>query len=144
MKLEDIIDLWEKDGPVDTINISREASETPKLHNKYFKIYMGEGYLHRKMKAEYKKLFKLKTEYYRGELDDTELKQFGWKPQPLKILRQDIPSYLEADDDMISASLKMGEQAQKVEYLEAIIKQINNRGFAIRAIIDWEKFRVGT
>jgi hypothetical protein len=45
---------------------------------------------------------------------------------------------------MISASLKMGEQAQKVEYLEAIIKQINNRGFAIRAIIDWEKFRVGT
>ncbi len=46
---------------------------------------MSEGYLHRKMKAEYKKLFKLKTEYYRGELDDTELKQFGWNPQPLKI-----------------------------------------------------------
>ena len=67
MKLEDIIEAWEKDGPVDTINISNEASQTPKLHNKYFKIYMGEGYILRKMKADYKKLFKLKTEYYRGE-----------------------------------------------------------------------------
>jgi len=143
MKLENIIEAWEKDGPVDTINISNEASQTPKLHNKYFKIYMGEGYILRKMKAEYKKLFKLKTEYYKGELDSTELKQFGWQPQPLKILRQDMPSYLEADDDIIESSLKIGEQSQKVEYLEAIIKQINNRGFQIKSIIDWERFRTG-
>jgi len=43
MKLEDIIDSWEKDGPVDAINITNESANTPKLHNKYFKIYMGEG-----------------------------------------------------------------------------------------------------
>ena len=143
MKIDEIIKEWEKDGPVDVINISRESSEIPKLHNKYFKFYMGEGYLLKKMKAEYKKLHKLKTEYYKGELDITELKQYGSEPQPLKILRQDIPSYLEADDDIIDASLKIGAQEQKVEYLESIIKQINNRGFQIKSIIDWERFRTG-
>jgi hypothetical protein len=59
---------------------------------------MGEGYLLRKMRTDYKKLFKLKTEYYRGELDVSEFKQYGWNPQPLKIIRADIPSYLDADD----------------------------------------------
>jgi len=104
---------------------------------------MGEGYLLRKMKTEYKKFFKLKTEYYRGELDVSELKQFGWAPQPLKILRQDIPSYMDADDDLIEQSLKVGAQEQKVEYLEAIIKMIGNRGFQLKTIVDWERFRTG-
>ena len=143
MKLEDIIESWEKDGPVDTINITNESANTPKLHNKYFKIYMGEGYLLKNMKAEYKKLYKLKTEYYKGELDVTELAQFGWEPQPLKILKQDIPSYLEADDDIIESSLKIGAQEQKVAYLESILKMIGNRGFQIKSIIDWERFRTG-
>ena len=143
MKIEDIIESWEKDCSVDTINITNESANTPKLHNKYFKIYMGEGYLLKKMKADYKKLYKLKTEYYKGELDVTELAQFGWEPQPLKILKQDIPSYLEADDDIIESSLKIGAQEQKVSYLEAILKMIGNRGFQIRAIIDWERFRTG-
>ena len=143
MKLEDICEAWEKDGPVDAINITNESANTPKLHNNYFKIYMGEGYILRKMKADYKKLFKLKTEYYRGELDVTELAQFGWEPQPLKILKQDIPSYLEADDDIIESSLKIGAQEQKVGYLESILKMIGNRGFQIKSIIDWERFRTG-
>ena len=143
MKLEDIIAEWDKDGTIDQTNISRESGEIPKLHNKYFKIYMGEGYLLRKMRADYKKLFKLKTEYYKGELDVSELKQYGWNPQSLKILRQDIPSYMDADDDLIESSLKIGAQEQKVEYLEAIIKMINNRGFQLKTIVDWERFRTG-
>jgi hypothetical protein len=143
MKLEDIIAEWDKDGTIDQTNVSRESGEIPKLHNKYFKIYMGEGYILRKMKTDYKKLFKLKTEYYRGDLDITELRQYGWNPQPLKILRTDIPSYLDADDDLIESSLKIGAQEQKVEYLEAIIKMISNRGFQLKTIVDWERFRTG-
>jgi len=85
----------------------------------------------------------LKMEYYKGDLDVSELKQYGWEPQPLKILRQDIPTYIEADNDLIEAGLRIGEQEQKVEYLEAIIKMIGNRGFQIKSIIDWERFRVG-
>ena len=109
----------------------------------YYVTIILNAYILRKMKADYKKLYKLKTEYYKGELDVTELAQFGWEPQPLKILKQDIPSYLEADDDIIESSLKIGAQEQKVGYLESILKMIGNRGFQIKSIIDWERFRTG-
>lgn len=143
MKLEEIYEEWAKDGEIDETNISGESSRIPKLHNKYFQWYVKEGLKLKKYKADYKKLYKLKTEYYKGELDIEELKQYGWSPQPLKILRQDIPTYLEADDDIINMSLKIGMQEAAVEYLESIIRQINNRGFQIKSIIDWERFRTG-
>ena len=30
-----------------------------------------------------------------------------------------------------------------VDYLESIIKQITNRGFQLKTIVDWERFRTG-
>jgi len=143
MKLEDIIREWESDCDIDMSNISGESANIPALHNKYYKIYMGEGYLLKKMRADYKILHKLKTEYYKGELSDEELKENGWKPQPLKILRQDIPTYIDSDKDIIDASLKIGAQEQKLEYLESIVKMINNRGYQLKTIVDYEKFRQG-
>jgi hypothetical protein len=106
-------------------------------------MYVTEGLRLKKLRADYKTLSKLKTEYYKGELDIEELKEHGWEPQPLKILRQDIPTYLEADQDIINMSLKIGLQEAVVEYLESIIRQINNRNFYLKNIIDWERFRTG-
>jgi hypothetical protein len=143
MKLEEIHEMWKTDGEIDMVNVSKESANTPKLHNKYYMVYVEEGLKLKKLKAEYKKLRLLKEQYYKGELDIEELKEYGWNPQPLKILRQDIPTYLEADDDVINTSLKIGMQEAKVEYLESIIRQINNRGFQIKNIIDWERFRTG-
>lgn len=143
MKLEEIYEMWSQDGSIDETNISGESASIPKLHNKYFQFYVQEGLRLKKLKADYKQLYKLKTEYYKGELDSEELKEYGWTPQPLKILRQDIPTYLEADDDIVNHSLKIGLQEAIVEYLESIIRQINNRNFYLKNIIDWERFRTG-
>ena len=32
---------------------------------------------------------------------------------------------------------------EKIEFLESVIRTINNRGFQIKNAIDWEKFKVG-
>lgn len=143
MKIEDIAKEWESDCEIDMTNISLESASIPKLHNKYFKIYMGEGFQLKKLRSEFKQFSKLKTEYYKGELSSEEMKEHGWDPQPLKILRQDIPTYLDADDELIQLSLKIGMQEQKVEYLEAIIKMINNRGYQLKTIVDFERFKQG-
>jgi hypothetical protein len=143
MKLDEIVGAWSKDCEIDQTNISNESANIPKLHNKYYLMYMQEGMKLRKMKADMKKLNKLKQEYYRGELGPEELRQYGWEPQPLKILRGDVPSYVEADDDIIEMSLKIGMQEEKVEYLESIIRQVSNRGFQLKTIVDWERFRTG-
>ncbi len=143
MDIETLYNEWGKDGEIDQINISKSTADIPKLHNKYFRWYVEEGLKLKKLKAEYKILYKLKNEYYRGVLDDEELKQHGWKPQPLKILRIDVPQYLEADPDVVKLSLKIGLQEEIVAYLESIIKHISNRNFLLKTIVDWEKFRTG-
>jgi hypothetical protein len=143
MDIEFLYNEWAKDGEIDQVNISKSTTDIPKLHNKYFRWYVEEGLKLKKLKAEYKILYKLKNEWYRGELDDEELKQHGWKPQPLKILRADIPQYLEADPDVVKLSLKIGLQEEIVAYLESIIKHISNRNFLLKTIVDWERFRTG-
>jgi hypothetical protein len=143
MKLEEIIEEWSKDCSIDQTNISNESANISKLHNKYYVFYMQEGMKLRKMRSDMKKLVKLKSEYYRGELSQEELNQQGWEQQPLKILKTDIPTYVDADDDVIDLSLRVGMQEEKVDYLESIIRQISNRGFQLKNIIDWERFRTG-
>ena len=143
MTIEELYEMWANDSEIDQTNVSGESANIPKLHNKYFKIYVDEGLRLKKQKADYKMLVKLKGEYYRGELDIAELQQYGWEPQALKILRADIPTYIEADKDVINSSLKIGLQEEKVKYLESIIKMISNRGFQLKTIVDWERFRTG-
>jgi hypothetical protein len=144
MSIEKLYEEWSKDGEIDQMNVSKAATDVPKLHNKYFRWYVEEGLKLKKLKAEYKILYKLKGEWYRGELDEEELKQHGWKPQPLKILRADVPQHLEADVDVVKLSLKIGLQEEIVAYLESIVKQINNRNFLLKTIVDWERFRTGS
>lgn len=143
LKIEAIHEMWEKDGKIDPINISSESANIPKLHNKYFRMYCNEGLKLKKFRTDLKQLKKLKIEYYKGQLDDDELKENGWKPQPLKIMNADIPIYLDADHDIINLTLKIGLQEAVVEYLESILRQINNRGYQLKTIVDWERFRTG-
>lgn len=143
MNIEEIYEMWSKECEIDQTNISNESANIPKLHNKYFRTYVDEGLRLRKLKSDYKQLVKLKGEYYRGELDIAELQQYGWEPQRLKILKADVSTYIEADDDVVKASLRIGLQEEKVKYLEAIVKMISNRGFQIKSIVDWERFRTG-
>ena len=143
MDIAKIFEEWDKDGAIDQGNISRTATDIPKLHNKYFRFYVEEGLKLKKLRAEYKILVRLKTEWYKGDLDEEEMKIHGWKPQPLKILRADIPQYIESDPDIIKKTLIVGLQEEVVGYLESIVKQINNRNFILKTIVDFEKFRTG-
>lgn len=143
MKIEEIEESWAKDGPIDILNVTNESANTPKLHNKYFSMYVRENLALKKTRAELSILTKLKAEYYRGELDTDELKEHGWEPFRLRILKQDVPSYIESDGDIIKLKLKIGYMESVVEYLESIIKQINTRGFQLKTITDWERFKAG-
>jgi hypothetical protein len=68
----------------------------------------------------------------------------GWELPPVgKILRSDVTNYLEADKDIVNLSLKIGIQLEKIDLLKSIITTLNNRGYNIKAAIDWEKFKMG-
>jgi hypothetical protein len=143
MKLELIYEEWSKDSEIDMTELGNEAIKIPKLHHKYFQIFSSEKLLLRKYEAEMKTLKLAKYEFYtQGPSKETNEK--GWAlPARGMILKQEMPMYLEADQEIISLSLKIGMQQEKVELLESIIRSLTNRGFQIKSAIDWNKFTMG-
>ena len=143
MKLEDIHTTWGTDSKINPHDLANESLNSPKLHGKYLQILSGERLKLRKLKEDRKMLIRAKTEYFMGRRDHTEMLEYGWEPFAMKLLKQDVPTYLDADKDMVKMNLSIGIQEEKVDALESIIKSINNRGFAIKSYIDWKKFENG-
>jgi len=143
MDIDEINKLWAQDCKVDETNLSRESSRIPELHNKYYNLYYREALKIRKLKSDLTELEKVKTEYYNGSMDELELRDRGWKPFALKVLRNDLDRYIQSDKDIIELSLKISLHEERGKYLENIVRQINNRNFIIKNMIDWVKFQAG-
>lgn len=143
MKLIDILSEWKVDSKIDISELAIESIKTAELHSKYLNIFINEKLFLRKRETDYKSLFKLKFEYYLGTITDEALKINGWEPNPLKIIRQDIPMYIDADKDVIQAKLLLYQQEEKVDALENIIKSINNRSFYLNNALADIKFKHG-
>ena len=143
MKLEEIHEEWSRDAKINHLDLSNESLNTAKLHAKYLQVLSMERMKLRKLRQEKNELVLAKTEYFMGKLDLDEMKSRGWEPFALRLLKQDVPTYLEADKDLIRLNLQMGLIEEKVETLEAIMKNISNRGFQIKNYIDWKKFENG-
>ena len=143
MNIEQIVSEWNKDSKIDETELATESAKIPQLHNKYLKIFMGERIQLIKLKGKHKKTHKTLLEYYLGELDKDELEEIGRDQFFKKLLKNETQVYIESDDMFINSTLEVAMQQEKVDYLEAIIKSINNRGFAIKSAIDWNKFTTG-
>lgn len=140
MKLEEIFSQWKEDSEIDKTELGDEALKIAKLHHKYYQILVSEKLLLRSHESEMKKLKLDKYEFFsQGPNEETQLK--GWKlPAKGLILKADIPLYMEADEDIIKLSLKIGVQQEKIELLESIIRTLMNRGYNIKAAIEFFKF----
>ena len=143
MKLDEIMSLWEEDSNVDRTALGDESIAIPKLHAKYYRLFMQERMALYKHEADLKVMYRKKHEYYNGTLSNEELQEHGWQPFALKVLKADLPIYIEADPDLINIQSKIAVQKEKVSFIESIIKGLTNRGFQIRAAIDFMKFQHG-
>ena len=143
LKLEEILALWETDSKVDTIELDKESLKIPSLHNKYLKIYTSENLQLKKMTHDFKEMERNKFEYYSGKLSEEDLKDWGWVQFDHKLLKQDIPRYLESDRELIKLLLKIDYQKEKVDTVKSIMSNINGRSFYINNAITWQKFLNG-
>lgn len=143
MDTNDIAALWAKDSLIDETNLVGESKRIPELHSKYYNLYYREVLRVKKLKADYKELEMEKRNYYDGSMDELTLKEKGWKPFQLKVLRNDLDKYIQADKDIIQASLKIDYHTANANYLEDIIKTIHSRNFVIKNMIDILKFQSG-
>ena len=143
MNIEQIVSEWDKDSKIDETELSTESVKIPKIHNKYLKIFMGERVTLFKLKAEKNRVKKTLLEYYLGELDKHELEELGRDQFYKKLLKNEVDVYIESDDLFIETTLKVAMQQEKVDYLERVIKSLDNRGFAIKNAIDFMRFTMG-
>lgn len=144
MKIEEILELWKADAEIDRTEIGDEAMKTAKLHHKYFQILVGERMILRNHEADMKKLKLEKYEFFtQGPNEETQAK--GWKlPAKGLILKSDIPMYMEADDQIVKLSLRVGLQQEKIALLESIINMIVYRGNNLKVALEWQKFVNGS
>lgn len=141
--MSEIQSHWDIDSVIDKTELGDESLKIPALHSKYFKMYSNERILLKECEFHYKKIYKLKYEYYMGQLSVEVLKEHGWEQNQLKILKADVPMYIDSDQDLITLKRKIYLQEEKLNFLESIIKSLSNRGYQIKAAIDWIKFTQG-
>ena len=137
MNIEELYDEIEKDLKIDDTELDLESIRTPQLHNKYLKLYTKHSLQLKKLNDDYKVMYRLKWEYYTGKAP-SEI--YASKPFDLKILKADIGIYLDADGELQQLSQRIAYAKEITNYLEKILREINNRNWTIRNTIEWKKF----
>lgn len=143
MTFEELQAQIEKDLQFDETQLDTESLRIPQLHNKYLKHLYSEKLTLKKLRIDLGEMTRLKYEYYTGKLDEDTLKELGWEAFQLRVLKNDIDMYLDSDKDMNKIKARIQLQEERVDYIEATVKSIANRGWLIRNAIDWKKFLGG-
>lgn len=141
---DDLVKMWSEDSEIDQFDLNSSNSKTGKLHSKYSGIMTTHAKIAKGIEAEFKRKKRVKFEYYCGEIvSREELEKHGLQPLRKKILKVDIQFYLETDDDLIKIQLKKFFHDEIVEFCKFVLKELNNRTWQIKSMIDWNKFQSG-
>ena len=139
--LDTIQEMWEKDAKIDRDNLHDESLIIPSLHAKYFQIYNTIFLLRKKAEQQRKNIRHERYEYFSGKADPDVYIQ---NPFPKKIRDKDtMTKYLDADEKLSNASLKIEYYDTMLTYLESILKVIQNRTYQIKNAIEFMRFNAG-
>ncbi len=141
MNIENIQKMWEQDSHIDSSKLEEESTRVPQLHQRYMEHFNTFSLMKREKELELNQLRKEKWIYYKGKAPSSVYK---FQPFDLKLTTSDeIKMFINADDDVCKLEYKITYLTTMLNYIESILKQINNRGFQIKNAIDWEKFQAG-
>ena len=140
MNLVELQNEADRDLKIDDTELDLESIRTPQQHNKYLKLYSKSSILYKNALDEYSSMYKFKWEYYTGKSDN---KVYQEEPFDLKVLKADVHIYLNADTELQKLNQKAEYLKQVCNYLERVLKEINNRNWNIKNTIDWKKFLHG-
>ena len=141
MNLEKIQEMWEKDSTIDPDNLHDESLKIPQLHSKYYTLYNTITLLREKARTTYNTVRLERYNYYTGK---AEPEVYVKDPFPYKVREKDaIQRYMEADERLTAADLKIRYYDTMLKFLEEIIKIVSNRTFQIKNAIEWNRFQAG-
>ena len=141
LDLDMIQKMWEEDSKIDLDNLHTESINIPKLHAKYFEIYNNIVLLKKKAEQQRKNTRHERYEYFSGKADP---EVYVKNPFPKKIRDKDtMQKYLDSDESLSSVSLKIDYYDTILNYIESILKVIQNRTYQIKNAVEFMKFQAG-
>jgi hypothetical protein len=143
MLLEKLHEEWAKDSEMKFDQPDKLIREVPLLHSKWWQYYTTERQRYMVIKQDYDELRRAKFEWYLGRMSDEEREKRQWPHQHLRIVRQEVETYLNSDSELLPFHGKLETQELKLKFIEDCIKSINSRGYLIRNYIDWLRFSQG-
>jgi hypothetical protein len=139
--LEKIQTMWEQDSKIDIDNLHTESLNIPVLHAKYFDMYNNILLLKKNAEQKKRNIRHQKYEYYTGKADPDVYVE---NPFPKKIRDKDtLQKYMDADESLSKASLKVEYYDVILAYLQDILKMIHNRTYQIKNAIEYQRFASG-
>lgn len=146
MDLKDIHAMWSNDVVIDSMKLDESSRQTPILHAKYLQLLSKAKLELKRIEIRQKDLLKNKWLYYNGKMDQTQLEELGWNPDPfngLKILKGDMDYYYDSDPEIQSSEEKITYYKTIIDTLTEIINNINWRHQTIGNMIKWRQFESG-
>jgi len=141
INLDKIQSMWQEDCKIDIDNMHEESIKIPQLHSKYHEILNNLILLRTKAQKIQKSVRHERYEYYSGKADPEVYER---EPFPKKVRDKDaLIRYMDADDRVSDANLKVEYYDVMINYTESILKQISNRTYQIKNSIEWHKFQAG-
>lgn len=144
LKIEEILENWDKDANIDRTEPGRELLNIPKLHNKYLRFLIEHRMATKKANFDYARMRKIKEEYYNGSISKEEMGEFGWEPFLLNVkTKQGIEKYIESDKDLIRLLEKKMYHDEAISVIDSIMTELKSRHWQLKSYIDWERFVSG-
>lgn len=141
LNLDMIQSMWEEDSKIDIDNLHEESLKVPQLHSKYHEMMNNLILLRAKAEQLKKNIRHDRYEYFSGKADPDVYVE---NPFPKKIRdKETMQKYLDADEKLSEASMKIKYYDTMISYLDSILKQISNRTYQIKNSIEWHKFQAG-
>ena len=145
MKLETIMEMWDKDSKIDWTQPGKAAIGIPAVHNKYLKEYTNARMRLKVINGLLSEMVSIKFQYYSGYMDKDMLKSHGWQQFTIKLkTKSGIEKMIEGDEDILKLQSRIANVEEKMLYLETVMKMLSNSNFMITNYISWEKFQAGS
>jgi hypothetical protein len=144
--LDDLINMWKKDCEIDEMNLDEASQKTAKIHAKYLELLSITKLQLKRKEMEQQVQLRDKWLYFNGKMDQADITARGWPYDPfngLKILRNDMEYYFNADPELQKTEEKIVYIKTIVDTLEEIMGTIRWRHTHIKNMLDWKKFTSG-
>ena len=144
--LKSIHDMWKEDCIINEIKLDESSRQTPILHAKYLELLSTVKLQLKRAEFSQKTLLKQKWLYYNGKMDQDQIAEMDWDPDPfngLKILKGEMDYYYDSDPEIQKTEEKIQYWKTVIDTTHEIIENLKWRHQTISNIIKWKQFESG-